>query len=46
MSSQALTIPQLWESTALLIVYDEHAGIYDHVGAAGLPEGSVHGLRE
>ena len=22
---------QLWESTALLIVYDEHGGIYDHV---------------
>jgi phospholipase C len=23
--------PDLWESTALLIVYDEHGGIYDHV---------------
>jgi len=23
--------PQLWKSTALLIVYDEHGGIYDHV---------------
>ena len=23
--------PRLWESTALLIVYDEHGGIYDHV---------------
>ena len=23
--------PQLWASTALLIVYDEHGGIYDHV---------------
>lgn len=23
--------PALWESTALLIVYDEHGGIYDHV---------------
>jgi len=23
--------PTLWESTALLIVYDEHGGIYDHV---------------
>lgn len=22
---------QLWESTALLVVYDEHGGIYDHV---------------
>ena len=25
------TNPELWESTALLIVYDEHGGIYDHV---------------
>lgn len=23
--------PQLWESTALLVIYDEHGGIYDHV---------------
>ena len=23
--------PNLWQSTALLIVYDEHGGIYDHV---------------
>jgi len=23
--------PDLWESTALLIVYDEHGGIFDHV---------------
>jgi phospholipase C len=23
--------PELWSSTALLIVYDEHGGIYDHV---------------
>jgi len=23
--------PDLWESTALLIVYDEHGGLYDHV---------------
>ncbi|ODS56011.1 MAG: hypothetical protein ABS36_06135 [Acidobacteria bacterium SCN 69-37] len=23
--------PQVWESTALLITYDEHGGIYDHV---------------
>ena len=28
--------PELWESTALLIVYDEHGGIYDHVRAARL----------
>lgn len=25
------TNPALWESTALLVVYDEHGGIYDHV---------------
>jgi len=25
------TNPALWQSTALLIVYDEHGGIYDHV---------------
>ncbi|MGA8443073.1 MAG: alkaline phosphatase family protein [Candidatus Sulfotelmatobacter sp.] len=25
------TNAQLWQSTALLIVYDEHGGIYDHV---------------
>jgi phospholipase C len=25
------TNPDLWQSTALLIVYDEHGGIYDHV---------------
>jgi phospholipase C len=23
--------PDLWQSTALLVVYDEHGGIYDHV---------------
>ena len=23
--------PNLWQSTALLIVYDEHGGLYDHV---------------
>ncbi|HKT80480.1 MAG TPA: alkaline phosphatase family protein [Vicinamibacterales bacterium] len=23
--------PELWESTAILLVYDEHGGIYDHV---------------
>ena len=23
--------PTLWESTAMLVVYDEHGGIYDHV---------------
>ena len=25
------TNPKLWTSTALLVVYDEHGGIYDHV---------------
>ncbi len=25
------TNPDLWKSTALLVVYDEHGGIYDHV---------------
>jgi len=25
------TNPDLWQSTALLIVYDEHGGLYDHV---------------
>ncbi|MGH9565424.1 MAG: alkaline phosphatase family protein [Candidatus Angelobacter sp.] len=25
------TNPDLWESTLLLVVYDEHGGIYDHV---------------
>lgn len=34
--------PTLWESTALLIVYDEHGGIYDHVPPpACLPDGFV-----
>jgi phospholipase C len=32
----------LWESTALLIVYDEHGGIFDHVPPpACLPDGFV-----
>ncbi|HEY1912924.1 MAG TPA: alkaline phosphatase family protein [Vicinamibacterales bacterium] len=32
----------LWESTALLVVYDEHGGIYDHVPPpACLPDGFV-----
>jgi phospholipase C len=25
------TNPKIWETTALLIVYDEHGGLYDHV---------------
>jgi len=34
--------PQLFESTALLIVYDEHGGIYDHVPPpACTPDGFV-----
>jgi phospholipase C len=32
----------LWESTALLIVYDEHGGIFDHVPPPScLPDGFV-----
>jgi len=27
--------PALWASTALLVVYDEHGGIYDHVAPPG-----------
>ena len=34
--------PALWESTALLVVYDEHGGIYDHVPPpACMPDGFV-----
>ncbi|HEY0795672.1 MAG TPA: alkaline phosphatase family protein [Acidisarcina sp.] len=34
--------PKLWANTALLIVYDEHGGIYDHVPPpACLPDGFV-----
>lgn len=29
--------PTLWQSTALLIVYDEHGGIYDHVPPPACP---------
>lgn len=29
--------PQLWESTALLITYDEHGGVYDHVAPPACP---------
>jgi len=29
--NQIRSIPELWHSTALLIVYDEHGGLYDHV---------------
>ena len=30
--------PDLWKSTALLIVYDEHGGIYDHVPPPACPD--------
>ncbi|HMC73500.1 MAG TPA: alkaline phosphatase family protein, partial [Terriglobales bacterium] len=34
--------PDLWKSTALLVVYDEHGGIYDHVPPpACTPDGYV-----
>lgn len=34
--------PKLWPNTALLIVYDEHGGIYDHVPPpACMPDGFV-----
>jgi len=34
--------PDLWKSTALLVVYDEHGGIYDHVPPpACTPDGFV-----
>jgi phospholipase C len=29
--------PKLWESTLLVIVYDEHGGIYDHVAPPSIP---------
>jgi phospholipase C len=29
--NQIRIIPELWQSTALLIVYDQHGGLYDHV---------------
>jgi phospholipase C len=35
-------VPALWESTALLVVYDEHGGLYDHVAPpACTPDGYV-----
>jgi phospholipase C len=34
--------PDLWKSTALLVVYDEHGGIYDHVPPpACIPDGFI-----
>ncbi len=36
--------PDLWKSTALLIVYDEHGGLYDHVvPPACTPDGYIAG---
>jgi phospholipase C len=36
------TNPDLWASTVLLIVYDEHGGLYDHVvPPACVPDGQV-----
>ena len=40
--NQIRVIPDLWESTALLIVYDEHGGLYDHVAPPDCtPDGFV-----
>jgi phospholipase C len=39
--------PDLWKSTALLVVYDEHGGIYDHVPPpACTPDGYVASANE
>ena len=35
--------PALWASTALLITYDEHGGIYDHVPPPGVHAGRIRG---
>jgi phospholipase C len=36
------TNPTLWQNTALLVVYDEHGGIYDHVvPPACTPDGKI-----
>jgi phospholipase C len=35
--------PALWESTALLIIYDEHGGTYDHVPPPALRTGRLCG---
>jgi phospholipase C len=34
--------PDTWASTALLIVYDEHGGIFDHVPPPSCPKDSFH----
>ena len=39
--------PDLWKSTALLVVYDEHGGIYDHVSPpACTPDGTKAPLND
>jgi phospholipase C len=36
------TNPTLWQNTVLLVVYDEHGGIYDHViPPACIPDGKI-----
>jgi phospholipase C len=34
--------PQVWASTALLVVYDEHGGIFDHVPPPACPKDTFH----
>ena len=34
--------PDLWKSTALLVTYDEHGGIYDHVPPPACPPDGFH----
>lgn len=36
--------PNLWPNTAILLVYDEHGGIYDHVPPPALDPGSLDGF--
>lgn len=38
--------PDLWKSTAMLIVYDEHGGIYDHVPPPRCPKDGFTALPE
>src|SRR4051794_21323415 len=38
--------PDLWESTALLITYDEHGGIYDHVPPPSCPSDTMKASAE
>ncbi len=34
--------PKMWASTALLVVYDEHGGIFDHVVPPACPRDTFH----